>query len=387
MKKGIAFFMIYIIMFLTVGCMAKNEIEKLAVVVTFGVDITTDGKYMVSTQILKTQKASPGGMGGSKDEKQPTDVMALISTGDTIPEAVDNLSKELGKKVVLSHVKFIVISEEVAKAGIAELMDFATREYQLRSNIVFLVTSGKASEIVRTTTPEDPIPANAIEAILDLQANYGYVPVTTTMEFANSLASKTASPIVGVISLHGDEQVGRVFKMIGIAVFKKDKLIGYMMGEEETRGVQWIRDKVKAGNIVMPSPHKGNITIELISASSKVKPIMKDNKPIIQIIIHNKGTIRDMTGAFDPMKNPEILTWFEQMENEVIKQEIEKALYAAQKTFKADIFHFGEAIHRDYPKEWKNMEGNWSDIFPELEIEIQVYSSIQRTGVISKPIY
>ncbi|AIF50342.1 Ger(x)C family spore germination protein [Pelosinus sp. UFO1] len=387
MKKGIAFFMIYIIMFLTVGCMAKTEIEKLAIVVTFGVDITTDGKYMISTQILKTQKQSPGGMGGSKGEKQPTEVMALISTGDTIPDALDHLSKELGKKVALSHVKFIVIGEDAAKAGIAELMDFSARGYQLRPNVVFLVTSGKASEILRTSTPEDSIPANAIAAILNLQANYGYVPVTTTMEFANSLASKTAAPMAGVISLHGDEQVGRVFKMIGIAVFKKDKLIGYMMGEEEVRGVQWIRDKVKAGNIVMPSPNKGSITIEIISASSEIKSIVKDNKPIIHITINKKGNIRGMVGDLDAMKNPEILTEFEQLENEVIKKEVEKALYAAQKTFKADIFDFGETIHRDYPDEWKNIEESWSEIFPDLEVEVEVHSSIQRIGVISKPLY
>ena len=384
MKKTIAFCIILMMMFLFVGCMSKNEIEDLAIATTFGIDITDDGKYMVSTQILKTSKQSSG---EGKGDKQQTDVLVLTSTGNTVPDALEHLSKQLGKKLILAHVKFIVIGEDLAKAGVAELIDFIARSYEIHSNIAILVTNGKAAEIIKTTTPEDPVPANAINDILNLQSSYGYIPVITSVEFFTSLGSKTASPMAGVISLHENEQKDKVFKMIGIAVFNKDKFAGYMMGEEEIRGVQWLRDKVKMRNIIIPVSDKNKITIKLVSAHSTVKPIIKDNKPIIQVTIHNKGNILDMTGDFDPMKNPEILAEFEQMENEIVKKEVEKALYSAQKTFNADIFDFGEVIHKDYPKEWKNLEGNWSDAFPELEVEIEVHSSIKRIGLISKPTY
>ncbi|MDF3000862.1 MAG: germination protein Ger(x)C family, partial [Bacillota bacterium] len=304
-----------------------------------------------------------------------------------VPDALEHLSKQLGKKLILAHIRFIVIGEDMAKAGVAELIDFVARSYEIHSNIAILVTNGKAAEIIKTTTPEDPVPANAINGILKLQSSYGYIPVINSIEFFTSLGSKTASPMAGVISLHENEQKDKVFKMIGIALFKKDKFAGYMMGEEEIRGVQWLRDKVKIRNIIIPVSNKDKITIKLVSAHSTVKPIMKDNKPIIQITIHNTGNILDMTGDFDPMKNPEILAEFEQMENEIIKKEVEKALYAAQRTFNADIFDFGEVIHRDYPKEWKVLEENWSDVFPELEVEIEVDSSIKRIGVVSKPTY
>ncbi|MDF2636050.1 MAG: germination protein Ger(x)C family [Pelosinus sp.] len=388
MKKAIAFCIIPMMMLLSAGCVSKNEIENSAIIVAFGVDTTADGKYMVSTQILKTSKQSSGsGDGSSKGEKQQSDVISLASTGSTLSDALDHLSKQLGKKLVLSHIKFIVISEDVAKSGVAGLIDFTAREYQMRANIVILVTNGKASEIIKTTTPIDPVPANAIDSILNLQARYGYIPVITSLDFFNLLGSKTAAPMAGVIRLYEDEQQGKVFKLTDIAIFKKDKFIGYMTDEEAVRGVQWIRNKVKAGNIVIPLSGKDQVTIQLISANSTIKPIMKENKPAIKLTVQNKGNILDMTGDFDPMKNPEILTEFEQMENEIIKQEIEKALSMAQTTFQADIFDFGEAIHRDYPKEWVELEKNWSEVFPELEVEVEVHSNIKRTGVISKPVY
>jgi len=74
------------------------------------------------------------------------------------------------------------------------------------------------------------------------------------------------------ISLHGNEELGKVFKIIGIALFKKDKFAGYMMGEKEIRGVQWIRNKVKMRNIVVPVSNKDKLTIKLVSAHSTVTP-------------------------------------------------------------------------------------------------------------------
>jgi len=386
MKKIIIFLMIIIMMLLTVGCTSKKEIEKLAIIVSFGVDRTSDGKYMVSTQILKGQKSSSGGMGGGKNEKQPTDVMSLISTGDTVPDALEHLSTKLGKKIILSHVKFIVIGEDTAKSGVGDLVNFVAREHELRPNIIFLIAKGKASEILKTITPEATVPTNTIVAILNLQSEYGYTPVVTSLDFSTALASKTASPLAGVIALHQDEQAGTLFKLLGTAVFNKDKLIGYM-DEQETRGMQWITGKVTTGNIVIPSPDTGNITLDIIQADSTIRPIIINNKPIIQITITEKGNIREMSGKLNIMKSPDIITALEEIQNEAIKREIEKALYAAQQTFKADIFDFGGTIHRDYPADWKNFQGNWREMFPDLTVEITVNSSIPRIGTISKPLY
>jgi len=386
MKKAILFFMIIIAMLLTIGCTPKQEIEKLAIIVSFGVDRTPDGKYMVSTQILKGEKSSSAGKGMEKGEKQPSDVMSLSSIGDTVPDALVHLSTELGKKIKLSHVKFIVIGEDAAKSGVGDLVNFVAREHELRPNIIFLISKGKAFEILKAITPESTVPTNAIAAILNLQSEYGYIPVITSLDFATALASKTASPITGVIDLHRDEQAGTIFKLLGTAVFNKDKLIGYM-DEQETRGMQWITGKVTAGNIVIPSPDTGKITLDIIQADSTLRPIIINNKPIIQITITEKGIIKEMSGTLDIMKNPSILKELEEIQNEAIKKEIEKALYAAQKTFRADIFDFGEAIHRDCPGEWKTLQENWSEIFPDLTIEITVHSSIPRIGTISKPLY
>jgi len=383
MKKSILLCLLLILL-CAPGCMSKNEIEKLAIVMSMGVDHTPSGQYLISTQILKAQKASPAG--GSKSQQSSSDVMIASSHGDTISDALAHLSTQMGKKIILSHVKSIIIGEDTAKIGMGDLVNLVDREYDLRPSIIFLIAKGKAVDILTTTTPEDPVPADSIESILKLQATYGYVPVISSLEFSNALASKTASPIAGVISLHQNEGTGVIFQLMDTAVFTKDKLIGYM-NEKETRGMQWILGKVKRGTILIPSPETGTITLDIITAKSQIKPIMRNNKPLIQVTITKTGNIKELSGTLDIMKNPELLNDLAERQDNVIKDEAQAAIYMAQHIFNADIFDFGEAIHKDYPDEWKELQDHWTENFPTLPVEIYVHSSIQRIGAISKPIY
>lgn len=56
------------------------------------------------------------------------------------------------------------------------------------------------------------------------------------------------------------------------------------------------------------------------------------------------------------------------------------------KELNSDIFGFGEAVHENYPNEWKHIENNWDEIFKKLDVEVMVDSNLQRTGRITKPL-
>ena len=386
MKQFGIFLMVTVIMLFMAGCGTKTEIEKLGIVQAMGIDMTPDGKYLVSLQLLKPQKQSSGGSGSQKSgtEKPPTDVEFISIPGETIYSALDNLSTEFGKKINLSHIQVVVIGEEAARSGVTGIIDTGIRSHQFRVNTPILIAKEKATKIISAVPSQDLIPANTIKNILEQQSRFGYSAVITYLDFANTLASKTTSPMAGVIDCQRTEQ-GDSFKIAGTAIFNKDKLIGYM-DAEETRGIHWIKGKVKDGNIVIPAPGEGHVTVRVTHVSSIIKPVMFNNKPVIQATVNLEGYIREMTGKLDPIKKPELLKELDEIQNEAIKKEIDKTLYAAQKIFKADIFEFGEMIHRDYPDEWRSMKKNWNEIFPDLVIEITVNSQIQRPGIISKPL-
>ena len=42
------------------------------------------------------------------------------------------------------------------------------------------------------------------------------------------------------------------------------------------------------------------------------------------------------------------------------------AAFDKSKELKADIFGFGEILHKKYSNEWKTFRDNWDDIYPTI---------------------
>ncbi|MGH4122113.1 MAG: Ger(x)C family spore germination protein [Clostridium sp.] len=387
MKRIISIFILIMISIFTTSCKGtKEELDKLAVAVAVGYDITSEGKYMLTTQILNPQKDSSGGMMGKKagNQKTATDVVVFDTIGDSISACKGQLTTKLGKELNYGHVKFVVIGNHLAESGIAMVIDAVLRGYKLRPDTPLLVTKGNAFDIIRATSVHEKVPASEVDNILRLQLSFGFTDTVSILDFANSLSSKTESPVTGVVNLSKNNDSDETFEVVGTAVFKKDKLIGFM-DMNETRGMQWIKGKVDNGYITILSPDEGKITFSVIRSSSKIKPSIKTDSYTMLITVKEESYISEMIGKLDPMKTPEIMDRLKIRQDEAIANEIKLAINVAQKKFDADIFGFGEMIHRDYPKEWTHIEGQWNDIFPNLNIEIRVISSLKRPGYISKP--
>lgn len=69
---------------------------------------------------------------------------------------------------------------------------------------------------------------------------------------------------------------------------------------------------------------------------------------------------------------------------EEIKRQIENSVQHMQKE-QADIFGFGEAVHRSDPKVWKELKKEWNnDYFPELKVNVKVDTYVRRSGLRNK---
>jgi len=51
------------------------------------------------------------------------------------------------------------------------------------------------------------------------------------------------------------------------------------------------------------------------------------------------------------------------------------------------IFGFGAEISRKYPKEWTDLKDTWDDEFPKLNVEIDVETSLRRSGLTRRSIH
>lgn len=387
MKKFICIFISITIVFSSAGCMgAKQEVEKLGLVLAIGYDLTPENKYKLTFQVLNPEKESLQTMSSYKSGQQnPTDVIVFSCEGDTPYDAVSHLSTDYGRNLFLGHSECLVIGKELAQSGISIATDTIFRGQQARPDNVLLLAKGEASDILRFEPIDEKIPADSIKNLLKAQSLRGYSPIVSRLDFINALSSKTASPILGVIDINRDFNKENTFDLSGTGVFKKDKLIGYM-DINETRGMQWIKGKVKDGTITTTNVDGSKITFFLLTAASKIKPEVENDKVTIKVNINLESDILEMQSNLDPMKNPKVMDDLAELQSEAVKREVKLALNAAQNKFDADIFDFGSLVHKKYPKSWSKLEKNWDNIFPNIKVEVDVSSNIKAPGIISKPI-
>jgi spore germination protein KC len=58
--------------------------------------------------------------------------------------------------------------------------------------------------------------------------------------------------------------------------------------------------------------------------------------------------------------------------------------FETTQTLNADIYGIGTSVHREYPKEWKELKNRWNELFPDIELDVQVKVHIPATGQIVK---
>lgn len=384
MKKIIMLLIFIITIFSMVGCkQTKHELNQLAVVSAVGLDITPDNKYMVSIQIINAQNKSANKLKAGSNQN-PSAVSVYSMVGDTPIDALNRLSILLGKSLFLGHNKYTLLGKTLSEKGISLFMDAFLRSYGSRPDLHILVTKGNARDILSVVSTGEDTPSNTIYNLVKHQELKGYIPSVSRVDIANALANKTIAPIMAIVELEKENLTSSIFKLEGTAVFKKDRLIGFL-DINETRGFNWIKGKVREGSITAYYEDNKPITFDILKSKSKIKPVAKSGDISIDIYIKEEANIIEMDAILDPMKNYKIMDELSKLQNEAIEKEVSLVLYAAQKKLRADIFDFGGAIHRSNPELWKTLEKNWQDIFPYIKVNVKVDSIVKRPGLISKP--
>lgn len=369
---------------LLAGCWNRRELNTLGIVAGIGIDLADEpGKVLLTAQIVKPAEVGTpqtGGGGGAGEKLQP--VWIAKSTGDTVFDAVRNFTSQSPRKLYFSHNEIIVIGKEAAQKGVRPLLDFFVRDPEPRRTAWIMVADGRASDILEAKMELDSIPARGLVSLIEMRTATSEVTAMTLQEFVIRLMSKSTAPVATHVESIGDEKEKRV-RLVGTAVFKDDKLVG-QLDKPETRGLLWVIGEVKSGIIVVESPGDGGkVSLEITRAKSKITPELRDGKPHIRLEVFEEGNLGGQGSTAD-LTTPSVLADLEKRQEAAIQGEIRAALAKARE-LKVDIFGFGDAVHRKYPKEWKKIEPKWEEIFPTVDVEVLVRARVRRVGMITRP--
>ncbi|MDN4106424.1 Ger(x)C family spore germination protein [Paenibacillus polymyxa] len=371
------------------GCWSRKELNEMAFTVAMGFD-KSDDHYMVSIQVV-----NPSGAASKKGGGNEAPIVTYSTEGTSVFEALRKTTTKSPRKLYLSHMRVIVISEEVAKEGIGKVLDFLSRDHDMRTDFFIVVTKdATAQEILKTLTLLEKVPANTMFASLESSSKAWAVTGEVTLDnLISDITNEGKEPVLTGIKLYGEkeiagskENVERIDKTAflryeGLAALKKDKLIGWL-NEDESKGYNYIQNKVKSTVGYVSCPDGGSVTMEVIHTKSKVKGKAEKGKPKVEIQLQLEANVGEVQCSID-LTNEKTIRDLEMRSAEKIKDFMTQAIRKAQKKYKTDIFGFGNAIHRDNPKLWNKIKKDWDEEFVDMDVEVNVNFKIRGLGTIS----
>jgi len=369
---------------LLAGCWDRTEINDVALVTALGIDQKNE-KTMELTAELHIPKAFGGGGGGSSaGTAGGPQIFVRRGEGSTIADAISNLQEKIPRQLFWGQTKVIVLGEKFAKKGIREPLDFLSRHPQPRLRAQMFVAQGNAKDILILHPPLERSPSEVLRELAKLEILMD-VTLKTLLEMVSGDGQAAAVPMVSILPPEkGMDPLQTIAYIHQTAVFKKDKMVG-VISDKLTRGVLWLRNEIKEANITIhPEGGKGYVSTFMFHANTELLPTIEGDtwKMTVKVetesdVIANRSNLRLM--------NPEFIRLLQKDLAEDLQHHLTKTLEKVQKEMKVDILGFSEEFHRKYPKEWEKVRKNWEEIFPQVEVTLDVKAYIRRPGLSTTP--
>ena len=364
------------------SCWSRRELNTLAIVLATAVDEGKEsGELKVTAQIVSPGeiKSGPSSSGSKASHKAYANI---DNTDESVISALGGFTHITNRSMYFSHNRVLIFSREVAQKDVLEGLDAFTRNFETRMNVYLLISKDKAADILDEEIELEQMPANHIAEMVEAQRSNSETAIVTLLDFDIASLSGSTAPVAPMIEMY-EVNGKKKARLEGTAVFKQGKMIGEL-NVPQTRGLMWATGKAKKATITIDTKD-GKIDLLIIHAKGSMKPVKAGHGTFrMKLKVYAEGNIEsNETGKnMSSVENAEML---KKQAEDYIRADIESALKHA-KTLSADVFGFGEAIHRDYPKDWEKIKESWDSEFRGLGTDMEIEVKIASSGGMGKPV-
>ncbi|MFC5703369.1 Ger(x)C family spore germination protein [Cohnella faecalis] len=374
-----------LISLLLAGCWDKNELTDWGFVQAVAIDRSESGRIKVMAQIYRPGSSeSRSGMatkGGS--------YLSLTEEAATMSEASLKLAAELGRRLQWSHMRALLVGEQVIRTrNIGELLDFFSRSQGPRGSVNVMTTQGEASRYLLIK----PLIENTIgqqlrtaESIASTQAG---ISTTITLLDLNILSQTPGSiALLPHIRLSKDEHEVVTIDSLAILRFPEGTIDASLVPMQFAPYLLMIRGEYRRGQLSIPCEKeegKGSsgVTKEdsywVYASKSRLKVTQRGGRPLIRIHLDLDGKMGEMTCS--DIQTVDGNAHFLKRVAEEIERGAKDAVDFVQEK-KADVLLAGQYLERRNPRLWRSWSGDWAEQFSYAKVIVTVSARITDTGM------
>ena len=360
-------------MVLMCGCWDAYELDSLLIVLGVSFDAaSTPDKVDIGVQIGKNMREASGS-GGVTTENS---AVLFRAEDASISSGFIDIEKNSSHKLLVNHIEVFLFGEEIAAQGIKKYMDAPLRNPGVRQDVPLVVVAGRAVDALSENLEGNSIAGNYFDDLFHGLARKSKYYQVRVLDFTLALLRKDSASVIPMIQVYTTDRGYQQVKMIGMAVFKEDKMVG-KLDLDQMQGYIWANGDLGMDYIT--------VDCQLGQAAFSVEKL-----DCVQRVAVENGEVRV---CFDVRADVSLLelVWPEAMDTEAMKESLSNVLndtvrmkildsFSAAQALDADIYAVGERLYRFHPGQWREVADEWSEYYQNAQVDVQVNAKIRSYG-------
>lgn len=376
--------------FALTGCWDRMELPERAFVMGAALDADDSGRFVLTVQVYKPSQSV-----GPQGSKSGNSFVNIRTVDNSLTEAIRDIPIHLGRKAQWSHMRIILIGEELArKHGLKETLDFFYRDHEPRLTTTLTVTEGKAADYLEVKPLiERTVSQQLFQSQKSTAANSSKAPGMNLYRLALQLKGQVGDAYIPYMYMDGSGMSNEP-NAAGAAMVKKGVMVdvlppnlveGLLMLLNEYKGgiieIECPSDKKKQGKAAFDYKE----SVEAQRLTSKIEPKPKGDHLDVDIRLHLRAAVTELRCTqLDTMDKER--KFADRIANEITG--IVEELVDRLKKEKVDVLDIGNRIYTKNPALWKRWKDDWDDIFASARFHVKTEVEIINTGTeVGKQLY
>jgi len=396
-----------ILALLAAGCHSAKETEDIAFVTCMGVDKAEQGRLKVTYEIeIPRAMGSPQVQGAGSGASDGSSMVNTVVAANTAA-AHELLTATVSREINLTHLRVFLISEELAREGIEDLIAPLVRYREYRGSMYVCVVKGSAAEYILANKPKvDYLPSKFWESFMLASSQSSYYLPWEVHDVYLRLKNPGGSACAAYIAINpmsdggkaagasgpGEKTPGYLAgdlprggtanppEFAGLAVFSGTRMVG-TLDTEETRTLAILEGKLSQGIFALEDPLAPEriINIRLRNgARPKIRARLTNGQEDIDIDVLLEGEITAITSNINYEEKYRGL--LEQRISEVVTMKIRNLIRRTQE-LGSDVAGFGFYLRPGFTTYDELEKINLEELYRTAHVSVKVTTRIRRTGM------
>ena len=404
-RFALIYFCIIMIIFLPGALTLPSHSFRSAIVTAVGID-KIDDEFEVCFLTLS-----------DIDKTNMCENTKLISgKGKSVANAIVKIETQVGRKIRMGHVGYVVISKEVAKMNIVEILNTLILTSKLPNTVSLVMTNSKSKDLLKEGNQLEQSSSFKLREIIHNEFNETFTKDTNIDKFLQGYLSPTGISTLGVVELEdsdamgidagggssnatsqgqndthetsGDQSKSNKPSVIHFknehAVFQNGKF-KFMLTQEEMDGINWlVENDIKKiftiHNVNSQGFNNATISFEVVRQKVNSKAHFKNGIPTVKFdlsIVIDIAEILDETQLGESLKEFVLTDDIMQTIQFQIKKEVAYSINSLRQK-NADVVGVYKILYKDYKNfvDFFDKLSNKNEFLKDVKFELQIYCQL-----------